>query len=333
MTRIAVFAACLLTLAATASATDQSTTQLARVTVVGKTTGPAIWELQRGDKTLWILGTLHPVPKDIRVDTTEIEARIAQSQVVLGPSGIAIGEDMGVFKMLFLFPAASKAQNNPDGKTLRDVLPADIHARWTAAKQKFLGRGDGIERRRPLYAAFELYAAALKQSGLTPSIPNPSARLASRNDIPYRDARLHVAVEGPRKAIKQFAAATLPDTQCLVETLDRLDADLARMRPRAEAWAHGDVARLAQLRYHEQMDTCMQALGSNATIQQHGMADMTNQMRTRWLAETRNALRDHDRVFSSLPIRVLLDADGPLRALEAEGFVVRVPHDAALVER
>lgn len=56
-------------------------------------------------------------------------------------------------------------------------------------------------------------------------------------------------------------------------------------------------------------------------------------MRTRWLTEARSALRDHDRVFASLPVRALLDADGPLRMLEAEGFVVRAPEGAHVASR
>jgi hypothetical protein len=165
----------------------------------------------------------------------------------------------------------------------------------------------------------------LKRADLTPSASNPSRKLATQHGIPYRDIRTHIAIEAPRKALKQFAASAMPDTPCLVETLDRLDTDLARMRPRAEAWAQGDVARLVQLPYHEQMDTCMGALSANATVRQHGMADMAGQMRTRWLSEARKALKEHHRVFASLPVRSLLDADGPLRALQAEGFVVRVP--------
>ena len=49
------------------------------------------------------------------------------------------------------------------------------------------------------------------------------------------------------------------------------------------------------------------------------------------LAEARNALRDHDRVFASLPVRTLLAADGPIRALQDEGYMLIPPGDEVAV--
>ena len=94
------------------------------------------------------------------------------------------------------------------------------------------------------------------------------------------------------------------------------------MRLRAEAWSVGDVAHLRALPFHDQAPACIAALGSSEVAQQHGIHDLQGQLRARWLEETRKAFASNDRVFASLPVQMLLDDTGVLRALQAEGFVV-----------
>ena len=314
-----------------ASGEPQRPVQLPKVDVVGKVAGPPIWELRRGNKVLWIVGTLYPVPKDVAWSNADIERRIAQSQVVIGSMGMSVGEDIGLFRGLFLLPALLKARNNPDGQTLQDVLPPATYMRWTSAKATYIGRDSGIEKRRPLYAAFELFEAALKRQGLAPVKWLDVKRIAKAQRVPVRDPRVKVDVDSPRKALKQLSHVALPDTRCLEETLDRIDTDLGTMRIRAEAWAAGDLAQLRGLPYREQFDTCAAALSANDVARAQGITDIKGQVQARWLAEARNALREHDRVFASLPLRTLLAADGPIRALQDEGYMLIPPGDEVAV--
>ena len=321
--RVFLLAMCV---AATVSAQERPAPEaprlISRIEVIGERASPPIWELQRGNKTLWILGTLYPVPRSIPVDPTAIDRRIAQSQVVIGLPGLALGEDVGFFRGLFLIPSLRKSQYNPGRKTLRDVLPPATYARWLKARARWLDDDEDKDRLRPINASWELWQAALGDSGLLPMRSIDVRKTAKRHDVPFLDARLKVSFPSPRKAIKRFNAEQLADVPCLVETLDRLDTDLPNMRPRAEAWSVGDVAHLRALPFHDQAPACIAALGSSEVAHQHGIHDLQGQLRARWLEETRKAFASNDRVFASLPVQMLLDDAGVLRALQADGFVV-----------
>src|SRR5690606_35007276 len=100
----------------------------------------------KGDHTLWLLGTLSPLPENMSWTASEIEATIADSQqVIFGPSA-NISVKGGMLRGLFLLPSLMGARNNPGKEKLVDVVPADLYARWSVLKHKYIGKDDGIEK-------------------------------------------------------------------------------------------------------------------------------------------------------------------------------------------
>ncbi|HXE66710.1 MAG TPA: TraB/GumN family protein, partial [Rhodanobacteraceae bacterium] len=105
-----------------------SITTLQTVTVTGVVPGPGLWKVTRGDHVLWILGVVPTLPAGIEWRSAQVAQTIAASQVVLDTPGVKLKVDTNWFGKLFLLPTLYRAQRNPDGKTLHDVLPAATYA-------------------------------------------------------------------------------------------------------------------------------------------------------------------------------------------------------------
>ena len=159
---------------------------LGTVLVQGKQPGPRLWKVTYGENTLWIVGTLSPLPTGMQWDSTRVERLVAASQQVIWKPSLSVGADVGVFKgAYFAFPL-KRSEGNPDGKMLKDVLPADTYAQWLTHKQRYLGNNRSIESKRPMFAAGKLYEAALKRSRLSGGsvVEAPILKVVTSNKIP-----------------------------------------------------------------------------------------------------------------------------------------------------
>ena len=157
--------------------TEEDTRTLEAIVVRGDQSGPSIWKFSRGNKVVWVLGTFQPLPKNTTFNPTQIEKRISESEIVLGPQGLVVGDNIGIFKGLTLWPSIRRNKFNADGKSLKDVLPPATYARWIQLKLKYLGNDRGVERLRPMYAASELFEAALEKTNLeTANLVSPVRR-------------------------------------------------------------------------------------------------------------------------------------------------------------
>ena len=143
---------------------------LETVVVRGVQPGPGLWKVTKGDHVLWILGTLSPLPKGITWDSARVEAIIATAQEVINVPEADLKSNAGFFGNLAVLPALIGVRNNPDGKKLSDVVPAELYARWTPLKLKYIGGSDKAESWRPIFAALELYEAAIDKAGLTDKV-------------------------------------------------------------------------------------------------------------------------------------------------------------------
>ena len=142
------------------------TASLDTIVVTGEQPGPGLWKVSKGDHAMWVLGTLSPLPKRFEWRTEEVARRISESQEVLLAPHVKMEPDTGFFGQLALLPSLIGIRDNPDGAKLADVLPADLYAQWSALKQRYIGRSGKVEKWRPIFAARELYVAAIGSAGL-----------------------------------------------------------------------------------------------------------------------------------------------------------------------
>ena len=306
---------------------EQEIRDMAAVVVTGVQPGPGMWKVSKGDHVLWIMGTLTPLPKGITWLSRDVETVLAQADEVIEAPSASFDTDVGMFRGMLMIPSLLKARKNPDGRTLSEVLPPPLYARWSLLKAKYLGRDEGVEKWRPVFASQELYQAAIKKSGLTQSgVVGPVVdKLAKAGKIKRTPAVVKVMVENPKQVIKEFSASSLADIDCFDKTLTRLETDLPIMSARANAWSIGDIQALRLLPYEDQNRSCMNAFLETSLAQKSGMVGMPQRVEAMWLAKAEAALANNKLTFSTLPIGTLLSSNGYLSKLRAKGYLVEEP--------
>lgn len=312
--------------ATTGEASDTIPT-LDTMMVTGEQPGPGLWKVSKGDNVLWILGTISPLPRKLEWYSLPVERVIRDSAEIIVEPTVKLDADIGYFRGMLLLPSLYGARKNPDGATLRDVLPPDLYARWLPLKAKYLGRDAGIEKWRPIFAAQELYSEAIKDYGMSmESLVRPVIEdAAKRYKIPITRPRIAVKLNDPKAAIKQFSGSRLADGDCFAKTMLRLETDLDAMRARANAWAIGDLEELRRLPYSDQNAACRDAIMSAAVVQERGMQDLRQRSATAWLQAAEAALANNASSFASLPMAEILKPDGYVAMLRAKGYLVEEP--------
>jgi uncharacterized protein YbaP (TraB family) len=309
----------------------QESAELPTVVVTGEQPGPGLWKVTSGDHVLWILGTLSPLPKDMHWQSKDIEQTIASSQAVLDPPRVKMDADVGFFGKLALLPALVGVRDNPDHRTLSDVLPPDLYARWTELKTKYFGAGRArnLETWRPIFAAIELWNQAIRKAGLTRSdIAGDVVRNAAKQAKLEPIAPAYtVKVEDPRAAVKEFKKGSMDDLDCFRKTLDRIDSDIDAMAVRANAWATGDVDALRRLPDTDQREACIEAVANSDLAKERGISDLPDRVENAWLDAASASLAKNAVTFARLPIMDLLAPDGYVTKLRARGYKVEAPDE------
>lgn len=310
---------------------DASTAELPVVVVSGEQPGPGLWKVSSGDHVMWILGSLSPLPKNMHWRSKEVEVAIASAQEVIDPPRVRVNADVGFFGKLALLPSLVGVRDNPDHKTLQEVVPPDLYARWTAQKTKYFGAGRGrnIETWRPIFAAIELWNEAIRKAGLTRDdvagdVVQGAAKRAKLEPVA---PTYKFEVDDPRGAIKEFKKGEMDDLDCFAKTLDRIDSDLDTMAVRANAWATGDVAKLRTLPDSDQREACIAAATGTSLARERGIQDLPERVQNVWVDAASAALAKNAVTFARLPITDLLAKDGYLTKLKAKGYKVEAPDE------
>lgn len=327
MPRLRIAALCLLAWPCSVLAATAPEDMLEEVTVTGEQPGPAMWRVSRGAHTLWIMGTLSPLPAKMTWRSRQAEAVISASGEILASSteSLHIGN---TFTVLRYVPALLRLRHNANGATLREVLPPPLYDRWQAAHRRWFGADpDAKERARPLYAAELLFQQALQGSGLVrrDAVWPQVRKLARRHDVHIRQREFATQLQDPKSLIADLAA--LPrdkEAACLAATLDHIERDLPDMRRRAEAWASGDIAALRSLPPRTTTRTCLDAIMEKPRLREL-ISAQREKIEADWSGIVDWMLLTHGSSFTTLPIENLLDPDGVVSTLRGKGYVVDEP--------
>jgi uncharacterized protein YbaP (TraB family) len=297
------------------------------VEVAGLQPGPSLWRVSRGEHEMWILGTLSPVPKRMQWEATDVESLIRESQqVLLGPS-INVTSDIGFFGQLALVPKLFAIRRNPGKETLSEVLPAEIYARWQVLSKQYFRSTRGLEKRRPVFVAQELFEEAIGEAGLRTDngVADRVLKVAKKAKVTVEAPKVVVEVKNMKGLLAEFEDTSLDDVACLDKTMTYVEHDLDTMRLRANAWAVGDVDALRAMTFTDSYDTCLRSLFSAPGLEKYGFVNLRERARDAWLEAAETALKSHRSTFALLPMGQLLREDGYAAELRKRGYLVEAP--------
>lgn len=308
---------------------DVSQATFDEILVTGDQPGPGLWKLTKtfpdGEHVLWVLGSHTPLPKKISWRSHNVEAVIAESQEVLTNS--SVDANIGFFKSVTLLPSLIGVRNSPNDEKLNEVIEPEVYARWLVLKEKYIGRDNGVEKWRPIFAAQELYSNALKKADLSSeNIVWPVVeKAAKKHKLKITTPKIEIEIDKPRAAIKEFKKSSLADAECFAKTIERLETDLDVMRARANAWATGNVKKLREMTHVDQMTACIAAVMNAQMVHERGYDDLPDRMATAWLHSAEAALIKNKSTFTVLSIGEIYKADGLVAKLQARGYVLDEP--------
>lgn len=304
-----------------------SITTLQAISVTGIVPGPGLWKVTRGDHVLWILGVVSTLPAGAHWQSSEVARTLAHTQALLEPPRVKLKVDSSFFGKLFLALPVYRAQRNPDGKTLKDVLPPPLYARWDATRTRYFRDSRKVDRYRPLLAAGKLMQRALKANGLRGDgeVADTVVALAKQHGVARVPTDITVEIKQPHQAVKAFAAQAPDGAACLAAALDVVDHELPVLRARARAWATGDLATLRTLPASAYREACQSALMGAGFAKALGIDNLPARIEARWLAAATAALAAHSQTVAVLPMHDVLDPHGYLAALAARGYTVTPP--------
>lgn len=307
---------------------------LETVVVTGIQPGPGLWQVRKGDNTLWIMATLRPLPRRMAWEPRELDALVARADRVLTAPGVDVDADVGFFGRLRLLPTALRARDNPDDKALSEVLPPELYARWETQKAKYMGRDRGIEQRRPVFAAYALMQEALEDLDLKRDniVWDRVERIAKRHDREIVPVEVRITIDDPRDALREFEKAPVNDTACMEATLKRLETDTQAMVERANAWAVGDLRTLGELEFESEIRACALALLDVEALRKRGFNDLPKRVVDEWVRVAEESLASYATTVAIADYQVLTADDGLLAAMRAKGYVIIAPGEEPVEE-
>jgi uncharacterized protein YbaP (TraB family) len=290
------------------------------VVVEGKHEGPRMWLVRSGDHTLWILGTISPLPKKMVWQPDAVEEALKYTQEVV-PAWPSYGIGANPITALRVYIAWRHLQKPPDSLPLRESLPPPLYARVEALRMRYAPRDNKIEQMRPMLAARELLTHVLDAAGLAVrnEVQQEVLTLAARHGVRVHQDKLRI--DDPVDVLKDVGATPLTgEVACLDAVVTLLETDLGNMQARARAWALGDVEALRQIPHADDRAACIAAVSTSERVRK-----LIARAQDNWLVTVTDSLARNRGTLAVQSMERLLGEHGALATLRARGYEVEGP--------
>ena len=290
------------------------------VVVVGEHAGPRLWRVRNGDHVLWILGTVSPLPKRMIWQSDAVQTVLQETQEVV-PGWPAFGIGANPFTALRLYIQWRRIQKPPDHMKLREALPPQLYARFSALKSRYAPNDEHLEELRPMLAAERLLEKVLDASGLTlhNEVQQTVLKLARKQGVRIRQDKLKI--DDPVDVLKDVGATPrASEVACLEAIVTRLETDLGSMQARATAWALGDVDTLRRLPHPDDRTACLAAVTASERVKK-----LVARASEDWMIAVEDGLARNRSTLAVQSMDRLLGDGGSLAALRQKGYTVEGP--------
>jgi hypothetical protein len=263
-----------------------------------------MWKISKGGHVLWLLAVGKAAPVGVQWRSEHLEARVAESQLVLFP-GAAMGAD-------YNGRPRYEAQNAPlPGKeTLKDVLPPETYARWRVLKTEYIGADDWSERLRPR-AALGILSSMLMKT-MPPPPPTGWSELRQLVDkaakkhkvkirtMPMVDAEATLT-KGELEMARLATRLDLDDVKCFTQGLDAIERLIQERDQRVNATARDNAAHPLDCRTDWLTSGKFPDLAAAQSMREKmGMQfdHALQQVDTEWMAAAQAALKRNKSTFA-----------------------------------
>jgi hypothetical protein len=311
---------CLATLVASVALAAESPLQeLDEVLVIGERPGPALWKITYKDHVLWILPTLSPLPRGLTWRSSQVEAVIAESQEIYWEGSLTLNLNRGGAPVY-------EALRNPDGQQLRDVMPADLYARFAAFGSRFASAHPELESLRPFVATQELRRSSLRSMHLDSDgdVHDSVRRLSKRYVVPLHLLAKELVPRTSQLVDRISKTPLKADIECARWQLQQLERELREAVSRANAWSTGDLLALRldweSRRTQKQSASCAHLLQHLVPAERAVRKARSDDYKT-----LRRALRRNESTLALVLLDEVFDPAGIIERFRQDGYEVVEP--------
>ncbi len=267
--------------------------------------GPAIWRVADEDSEIWLFGTVHVLPADLKWRTAKIDGAFksadtlvleTQTDAAALPRIAQLMQDYGYAK---------------DGVALEDRLNADDKARLARVCADLKMDCAALKTLRPWYAANALSVALVMRQGqsLEAGVEQVLQREATQQNkktsyFETAEQQVRFFADLPPETELQFLTATLRQIEEEADMIGAIDA----------AWARGDTAALEK--------------DLNGLLEEAGpliYAVLIKDRNAAWANEIDMMMKGSGKTFIAVGAAHLVGDDGVPAMLRAKGYKVQGP--------